>query len=441
MVTDQKQRRAPPLVGIRLVPDRQDSHAREKKPRALPSFLRFLPVAILLASGIWIVLTAKTLDSDGRIVAATGANLVMLSLGNNDWEGEPYPVQTSSAAVKADVVVRLHETISRIFSQVRTSNDNLEAAIAMTGLEAGALLDTTQRLSNGQGGRFVGLDGLGAKSAESAESEVFSAVSELEMNLQRLTGLRQVLRNLPLVPPVESYYVSSRFGKRRDPLTRRLAMHYGVDLSGPLKSPVRSTASGVVTFAGRAGARGKSVEISHGNGVTTSYSHLHKILVKKGQEVPFRYKIGLMGSTGRSTGSHVHYEIRFRGVPQDPAKFIKAGSYAFKTGPAPDLFAARSGDIAADTASDVGSFRVHVASYRLPTMATAGWQQLRRGREDLFDGLGPTTERFDAGSDGGVFYRLLVGPMATLDAAQGLCTKLKGRSPLAWCNPVEVARN
>jgi hypothetical protein len=250
-----------------------------------------------------------------------------------------------------------------------------------------------------------------------------------------------VLRNLPLVSPVDSYYVSSGFGKRRDPFTGRPAMHYGIDLSGALKSPVWSTASGVVTFAGYAGAHGKSVVISHGNGVTTRYSHLYKILVRKGQDVPFRYKIGLMGSTGRSTGPHLHYEIHFRGVPQDPAKFFKAGSYAFKAGPASRVVAAGSADMAADTASDGGSFRVHVASYRSPSSAEAGWRQLRRGREDLFDGLEPSTMRFDAGSDGGVFYRLLVGPMATRDAAQGLCKKLKRLDPHAWCNPVETARN
>lgn len=433
MVADYNHRRRPPLVGVRLAPDWRDSYAGEEKPRArgLPRALRLVLVAILLAGGFRIALTAKDLDSGDRIVAASAATLVMLSLVDDGRGGEPYAAQALSAVVSVDFDARLRQTIARIHGQVKTSTDDLEATIAMTGLDAGALLDNTQLSSNGQGGGFVGLDGLGP------DPDAFAGVSELESNLQRLTGLRNVLRNLPLVSPVDSYYVSSRFGKRRDPLTRRWAMHNGIDLSGNLKSPVRSTASGVVTSAGYVGGHGKSVEISHGNGVTTRYSHLHKILVAKGQDVPFRHKIGLMGSTGRSTGSHVHYEIRFRGVPQDPAKFLKAGRYAFKVGPASVAAAAGAG--VADKASDGAPFRVHLASYRLSTSAEAGWREIRKGREDLFNGLKPTTELFDAGADGGIYYRLLVGPLATLDAARGLCAKLRRRNPDAWCDPVEVA--
>ena len=85
-----------------------------------------------------------------------------------------------------------------------------------------------------------------------------------------------------------------------------------------------------VTFVGRKGPYGKMVEIDHGYGLKTRYGHLRTILVKRGQKIDFRHKVGIIGSTGRSTGRHLHYEIVSDGRPQDPAKFMKAGKYVFK---------------------------------------------------------------------------------------------------------------
>lgn len=214
-----------------------------------------------------------------------------------------------------------------------SSTGDLEEMIALTGLDADALIEEAGGFPRGQGGPFIGPDELGPLASRSRGlSDGFdSSVLAREFNFDRWDDLQSILQGLPLTAPVDSYYMSSRFGKRIDPFTKRKAMHYGVDLAGVMKSPVWSTAPGVVTNVGRSGPYGGSVEIDHGHGISTRYSHLHKILVKKGEIVPFRHKIGLMGNTGRSTGSHVHYEIMFKGVPQDPAKFMKAGKYVFKT--------------------------------------------------------------------------------------------------------------
>ena len=107
-------------------------------------------------------------------------------------------------------------------------------------------------------------------------------------------------------------------------------MHYGVDLAGWTGATIYSTAPGKVVFASRKGRYGKLVEIDHGFGLRTRYAHLRKILVKTGQQLVHRQKIGLLGSTGRSTGPHVHYEVRFEGKPLNPRKFIMAGRYVFK---------------------------------------------------------------------------------------------------------------
>jgi murein DD-endopeptidase MepM/ murein hydrolase activator NlpD len=223
--------------------------------------------------------------------------------------------------------------VARMRQYAESSTGDLEEMIALTGLDADALLEETGGLPGGQGGPYI------RPNESEAPADMFrglgddldSSVLALESNFSRWNDLQSILQGLPLTAPVDSYYVSSPFGKRIDPFTKRKAMHYGIDLAGVLKTAVWSTAPGVVTYVGSDGAYGGSVEIDHGRGITTRYSHLHKILVKKGETVPFRHKIGLMGNSGRSTGAHVHYEIRFKGVPQDPAKFMKAGKYVFKT--------------------------------------------------------------------------------------------------------------
>ena len=129
---------------------------------------------------------------------------------------------------------------------------------------------------------------------------------------------------------MDSYYISSLFGMRRDPFNGQRAMHQGIDMAGQFKTPLFAPAPGIVTKAGTWGSYGRMVEIDHGFGITTRYGHLESISVNRGDEVDFRQQIGLMGRSGRSTGTHVHYEVLFDGIPQDPSKFLKAGQNVFK---------------------------------------------------------------------------------------------------------------
>jgi murein DD-endopeptidase MepM/ murein hydrolase activator NlpD len=135
----------------------------------------------------------------------------------------------------------------------------------------------------------------------------------------------KLMKTLPLTAPLDKYVFESPFGVRHDPFNGRAAMHTGVDLSGPYKTPVMSTAPGTVVFAGYSTGYGKLVEIDHGNGIHTKYGHLNRILVNVGQRIGKHNPIGLLGSTGRSTGPHVHYEVVVNGTPQDPEKFLEAG--------------------------------------------------------------------------------------------------------------------
>ncbi len=132
---------------------------------------------------------------------------------------------------------------------------------------------------------------------------------------------------LPLGRPV-SGSVSSKFGLRIDPLNNKRGFHTGVDLRGHTGDPIRATADGTVAKAFRNGGYGKYVEINHGNGYSTKYAHMNSITVKRGENVQRGQKIGTVGNTGRSTGSHLHYEICLHGKPINPSQFMH--SYKLK---------------------------------------------------------------------------------------------------------------
>lgn len=128
---------------------------------------------------------------------------------------------------------------------------------------------------------------------------------------------RRVARARVALPPL-----SSRFGRRGDPLRGTPAVHYGIDIPGPLGTPVLAAAPGTVRFAGTAGSYGGMVEIAHDGAVGTRYAHLSRILVRPGARVEQGQPVALMGSTGRSTGSHLHFEVRVGGSAVDPLPWL-----------------------------------------------------------------------------------------------------------------------
>jgi murein DD-endopeptidase MepM/ murein hydrolase activator NlpD len=128
---------------------------------------------------------------------------------------------------------------------------------------------------------------------------------------------------IPSVMPVKTSWFSSNFGWRIDPITGKEAMHEGVDFVVPVGTPVFASAGGVVEYAGPHPQFGNLVEIDHGNGVITRYAHNSKVLVQVGQVVKRGQKISLSGMTGRATGPHMHFEVRYKGVAQNPVRFLK----------------------------------------------------------------------------------------------------------------------
>lgn len=151
------------------------------------------------------------------------------------------------------------------------------------------------------------------------------SISDLDTALERLDTARRTARKLPFGNPSPGSSITSRFGNRTDPFLSRLALHAGIDFRVSTGTEIRSTGAGTITVAGRNGGYGNMVEIDHGNGVTTRYAHLSRVLVKVGDHVEASAPVGLSGTTGRSTGPHLHYEVRRNGRATDPMRFLTAG--------------------------------------------------------------------------------------------------------------------
>ena len=161
--------------------------------------------------------------------------------------------------------------------------------------------------------------------APEATTAFENSISDLDVALDKLERVKAIALKLPFANPAPNRKITSLFGNRIDPFFGKLAMHAGIDFRQKTGSEVKATGAGVVIHAGIAGGYGIMVEIDHGNGITTRYGHLSKVLVKEGDIVEADELIALSGSTGRSTGPHLHYEVRRNGNAVDPMRFLNAG--------------------------------------------------------------------------------------------------------------------
>ena len=218
--------------------------------------------------------------------------------------------------------------IEKVQQKTAKNIDSFENLIEQTGLDIGSLKSQAstgkpaEKLLDRQGGPFVpdSVTDINAR-----ESEVISQLDELSV-------LKQIVDNLPVRKPIYGYQEMSQFGRRIDPFTGSLAFHAGLDMAAPADSKIYATADGTVSFAGRQGAYGNMIEVNHGFEVATRYGHLSQILVEEGETVKKGQVIAVQGSTGRSTGPHLHYEVRFKNQPMDPRNFLTAGRYVQQKG-------------------------------------------------------------------------------------------------------------
>ncbi len=190
-----------------------------------------------------------------------------------------------------------------------------EAAIRQFGLNPDVL---ARQATAAQGGPFESFFGSAKRDVRDPR------FTRLAASLGRMDAMERALAAIPTSMPAAVMLMSSGFGYRSDPFTGGGAMHAGLDFKGPIGTPILAAAEGKVTFSGNQGGYGNCIEITHANGLVTRYAHLSGFNVSLGQKVARGVQIARMGSTGRSTGSHLHFEVRLNGQAINPRKFLEA---------------------------------------------------------------------------------------------------------------------
>jgi len=242
----------------------------------------------------------------------------------------------------------LQTEVADLSDQARTIQDKiadvnkLETQLKqLTGIESGGGASSIAQADEGEDDYAMDGEGAGGEELPVTDREIDELVTATQNNFFTLADtidrmvprleetkdivqkMQEKLRVTPTIWPTDSRKISSPYGVRKDPFTHKARFHAGMDISGNTGDPVYAAADGTVTETGRDSSHGNNIYVSHGNGIKTHYSHLSKILVKSGTTVHKGDIIGLMGSTGRSTGPHLHYEIYVNGEHVDPKPYLK----------------------------------------------------------------------------------------------------------------------
>jgi len=223
--------------------------------------------------------------------------------------------------------MRQEEMISNLEQAIAMSFGPLEKMFKTTSLDVDSLLATVRSTHTGQGGP----EEAATMSTRSYEDDGLNTrLDRLMVDLDRMNLLRIAAGKVPYAMPVRAgYRFTSGFGMRRDPKGRGHRMHSGVDFAAPKGTAIHATADGVVVSAKRESGYGNTVRIRHAFGFETVYAHQTKLRVKAGQKVSRGEQIGDMGSTGRSTGVHLHYEVHLHGRPVNPMTYLEAAKNVF----------------------------------------------------------------------------------------------------------------
>ena len=225
------------------------------------------------------------------------------------------------AAGLARVEARQIQFAEKMTKVALARTSKAEAAIRQFGLNPEVL---ARQARNAQGGIFEPF--FGSRKQDVRDPRFL----KLATSLGRMDAMERALAAIPTSMPAAVMMMSSGFGYRSDPFTGAGAMHAGLDFKGPVGTPILAAAEGRVTFAGFHSGYGNTVEITHANGLLTRYAHLSGLNVAHGQMVDRGLQIGRMGSTGRSTGSHLHFEVRLNGQAINPRKFLEANPDVLK---------------------------------------------------------------------------------------------------------------
>ncbi|HET9641211.1 MAG TPA: M23 family metallopeptidase [Allosphingosinicella sp.] len=226
---------------------------------------------------------------------------------------------TAAAAPSSADVARMERELASMQADVAIIKEAAQRRYQLTATEIRRLGLDPSRLQTGTGGPFEAVETV--RAADPNFKALFNSWTKLDQ-------LEQGTVAIPSTEPVRGTNFTSGYGVRSDPFRGRAAMHAGIDLAGPIGTPIYATADALVGRSEyNSGGYGNLVELEHGHGIQTRYGHLSKSLVSAGQRVKRGDVIGLMGSTGRSTGSHLHYEVRIDGKAVNPVPFLQSTSY------------------------------------------------------------------------------------------------------------------
>ena len=231
--------------------------------------------------------------------------------------------QAEDLAVERDAIVARHDKLfAQIEDAVELSVKPFDKMFASAGLDTDRLLSTVRAGYSGQGGPLTPMGRSTRGNAAITEDE--ARANDILISLDKLNTYRIAASKMPLSMPVQSAFrYTSNFGARWG------RKHEGIDMAAPVGTPVYATGDGTVIFAGWQRGYGNVIKIQHELGTETRYGHLSKLHVRAGQQVSRGARIGDMGNTGRSTGPHLHYEVRVNGRAVDPLSFIKAAQNVF----------------------------------------------------------------------------------------------------------------
>lgn len=276
-------------------------------------------------------------DEVARMVERRHAALAQLTTAFRGVEGADAALRPavapspSASPVQRIVAVRMDQErlIERAESFAETRAERLRLAFRLAGLNPSAYAPRSAAL----GGPLVEAGDPSALAAVLDVDEPFAVrIRHAADSLSDMRRLTDAARYVPFKRPTRDARTTSGFGVRFDPFNGRPALHQGQDFAAPLNTPVHATAPGVVSFAGVRSGYGNTVEIDHGRGFKTRYAHLNALAVQTGQPVALGQRIGAMGTSGRSTGVHLHYEVWLNGRAQNPARFLRAGDQIVQQG-------------------------------------------------------------------------------------------------------------
>lgn len=324
-----------------IIPEANQSVLRFKIPNPILYFIAAALLSVIVGLFVLYIVHIHTLNSNNILQTELSEidnkyNQILVSKDSTIEELQNDVINLSN---QADEMIEKVEALKKLETEIKGITDPIasnENSVSIASIElpfsenhetasqskdfkplsvGGALInlhnDDILQLSSETGSDFVHL-----------EQEMDTLLDSLSAAKTKIIEHQKIIRITPSIWPTNSKKVTSTFGYRKDPFTNRPSYHAGIDIGGKMNDPVYTTADGVVSFVGSDNSHGNNVIIDHSNGIRTRYMHLSKFTVKKGEKVEKGQKIGQLGSTGRSTGPHLHYEIIKNGVQIDPKPYM-----------------------------------------------------------------------------------------------------------------------